>query len=229
MNDVDISVFIAAPVWPYLLFGFLVGTIPFGLIVGRVFFGHDIRQVGSGNIGAANAFRTLGRKAGAAVLILDVLKGAAAVLAATNHIFYASPPELQRIGAHAHVTIVTALVAPLAGLAAIVGHCYMPWLRFRGGKGVATFLGAAFALSGESGIAFLIVWLAVVVPTGLSSLGSMLGTIAAAVAIGVTQRHAGPNAWIFAGAATAVILWRHRDNIRRLYNGTENRLSLLRR
>ncbi|MBC5800888.1 MAG: glycerol-3-phosphate 1-O-acyltransferase PlsY [Candidatus Eremiobacteraeota bacterium] len=229
MNDLGISVFIAAPVWPYLVFGFVVGTIPFGLIVGRMFFGHDIRAVGSGNIGAANALRTLGRKAGIAVLLLDALKGAAAVVAAANHVFYVAPPEVQRIGAHAHVTIVTATVAPLAGLAAILGHCYTPWLRFRGGKGVATFLGAAFALSWESGVAFILVWLAVVIPLGFSSLGSMLGTLVVGVILGLTLRNVGPNAWIFAAAASAVILWRHRQNIGRLVSGSENRLSLRRR
>ncbi len=228
--------FVREPAWLYILFGFLVGTIPFGLFVSRIFFRRDIRDVGSGNIGAANALRTFGRKAGISVLVLDAIKGIAAVLAATNHVLYlvlyltVAPPEIQRLAEHAtSFTIDNGVAAPLAGLAAVIGHCYSPWLRFRGGKGVATFLGAAFALSWESGVAFILVWLAVVMPTGFSSLGSMLGTLVAAGVIGATQRHAGPNAWIFAGAATAVILWRHRENVRRLCNGSENRLSLLRR
>jgi len=224
----NLFVIIREPPWLYILFGFLVGTIPFGLIVARVFFRRDIRRGGSGNIGAANALRTLGPKAGISVLILDALKGVTPVLAAAHHAFYVALPQTHHIATYAYVTIDNRYAAPLAGLAAIVGHCYTPWLRFRGGKGVATFLGAAFALSWESGVVFIVVWLAAVIPTRFSSLGSMLATIVAGAVIGLTHGDAGPNAWIFAAAASAVILWRHRGNIDRLARGSENRLSLRR-
>lgn len=222
------SVLVIVPAWPYLLFGFMVGTIPFGVIVSRWFFGRDLRTAGSGNIGAANALRTLGRKAGIAVLLLDALKGAVAVLAATQHIFFATPPHFERLAAHAHVSFSTVPMAPLVGLAAILGHCYSPWLRFRGGKGVATFLGVAFALSWESGIAFVLIWLAIVLPTGFSSLGSMLGTIvASAVVVSEMRNDIGSTAPLFALLSIVLIVWRHHENIMRIVHGNESRLSLL--
>ncbi|MDQ2907831.1 MAG: glycerol-3-phosphate 1-O-acyltransferase PlsY [Candidatus Eremiobacteraeota bacterium] len=223
-------VYIVVPAWPYIVFGFLLGTIPFGLIVSRVFFRRDLRAAGSGNIGAANALRTLGRTGGLTVLLLDALKGTVAVLATANHLFVTMPPDLARLAPHAHVSVSSTAFAPLAGLAAIVGHCYSPWLRFRGGKGVATFLGAAFALSWESGLAFVLVWLACVVPTGWSSLGSMLGAVVAAAVIAFeTRNDIGSRAVVFALLSVAIIVWRHRDNIERLLHGSESRLSLLRR
>ncbi|MBD5653868.1 MAG: glycerol-3-phosphate 1-O-acyltransferase PlsY [Candidatus Eremiobacteraeota bacterium] len=192
-----------------LALAFLIGSVPFGYIVSVVFFKRDIRAVGSGNIGAANALRTLGKKAGLAVLALDVLKGVAAVVVAA------------RLAAEPGVA------APLAGLAAMLGHCYTPWLRFKGGKGVATFLGATCALSWESAAAFAIVWLAIVLPTGFSSVGSILGVTAAAAV--VSLRDPRTAAWIFAAGSLALVLWKHRENLNRLRAGTENRLTLLKR
>lgn len=196
------------PAW-VLAAAFLIGSIPFGLIVSRLFFKRDLRASGSGNIGAANALRTLGKSAGLAVLFCDVFKGAAAVFLA--HDFAAEPDR----------------VAPLAALAAIFGHCYTPWLRFKGGKGVATFLGAACALSWQSGLTFVVVWLAVVVPTGFSSAGSVLGVLAAAAVLLWGNQSAA--SWIFALGSIAVVLWKHRENLARLRAGTENRLELLKR
>jgi glycerol-3-phosphate acyltransferase PlsY len=206
-----VSAFYFARVGPpwVLAAAFLIGSIPFGLIVGRTFFKRDLRASGSGNIGAANALRTLGKTAGLAVLVLDVLKGVAAVLLAHN---FAAEPDR---------------IAPLAGLVAILGHCYTPWLRFKGGKGVATFLGCACALSWESALTFIVVWLAVVVPTGFSSAGSVLGVIAAAAILLLGNQSAA--AWIFALGSATLVLWKHRQNLARLRAGTENRLELLKR
>ena len=204
--------------WPALAFGFFAGSIPFGVLVGRAFFQTDIRAAGSGNIGAANALRTLGKKAGAAILVLDALKGAAAILIAVEFARGAGDPR-------------AVASIPLAGLAAVLGHCYTPWLRFRGGKGVATYLGAAFALSWEAGAVFVVVWLAAVTRTQYASLGSMLATLAAGaafLAFGGTVRY-GVGAAIFAVGAAAVVTWQHRQNIARLRAGSENRTTLLKR
>ncbi len=208
--------------WPYLLFAFVLGSIPFGLVISRVFFRSDIRASGSGNIGAANALRTLGKKAGAAVLALDASKGVLAIAVASHQWLFIP------VAADAADAAARALV-PLAGLAAVLGHCFSPWLRFRGGKGVATFLGATFALSWESGLAFVVVWLAVVVPTGLASLGSLLGTVVAGALLIATGTRDGPSAVVFAFGSMLIVLWKHRENVGRLGAGTENRLTLFKR
>jgi glycerol-3-phosphate acyltransferase PlsY len=183
---------------------YLVGAIPFGVLVSRAFYGTDIRRAGSGNIGAANALRTLGRRGAVAVLALDTLKGFAPTLAA---------------GA-----LGGPIVATLAGLAAIVGHCYSPFLGFRGGKGVATYFGALFALWWPAGIAFAAIWVAAVVATGYSSVGSMLGAVAMGAVLWLGLGWTG----VVYGLVTALfIIVRHRENLERLRRGTENRLSLL--
>ena len=183
---------------------FVIGSIPFGVLVSRAFFGTDIRTAGSGNIGAANALRTLGKRGAAAVLILDALKGYAPTLAA---------------GALAGPA-----VAAAAAFAAMLGHCYSPFLGFRGGKGVATLFGTLFALWWPAAVAFMIVWIAAVAACGFSSVGSMLGAAAM-----------GPVLWFGLGRiglvygllSAALIIYKHRENLDRLRGGTENRLSLL--
>ena len=184
--------------------GFAVGAVPFGVLVSRAFYGTDLRKSGSGNIGAANALRTLGKRGAAAVLALDALKGFAPALAA---------------GA-----LGGPLAAAVAALAAIAGHCWSPLLGFRGGKGVATAFGALFALWWPAGIAFAIVWIAAVVATGYPSASSMLGSIAMAP---VLWFGLGPIGLGYGIAAAILIVVRHRENLERLRHGTENRLSLL--
>ncbi len=214
---------------PYELLAFAIGSVPFGVLIGRIFYKTDIRASGSGNIGAANAMRTLGAKGGIAVLLFDALKGIASVLAARYAILHV-PLYVATAGRWLapQATPIWPLL-PLAGFAAILGHCYSPWLRWRGGKGVATFLGATSALSWESGVAFGIVWFAVVLPTGYASVGSMLGTIAAGIALAVWGGIYGASGTLFAAAAAILVIVKHRENIARLDAGTENRLSLLRR
>ena len=183
---------------------FAVGSVPFGVLISRAFYGTDIRQAGSGNIGAANALRTLGRRGAIVVLALDALKGFAPALAA---------------GA-----LGGPLAASAAALAAIVGHCWSPFLGFKGGKGVATAFGALFALWWPAGLAFVVVWIAAVVATGYASVGSMLASIAMAP---VLWFGLGPIGLAYGILSAILIVTRHRENIDRLRRGTENRLSLL--
>ncbi len=184
--------------------GFVIGSIPFGVLVSRTFYGTDIRKSGSGNIGAANALRTLGKRGAAAVLVLDALKGLLPTFVAG---LIAGP-----------------LAATCAAGGAVVGHCWSPWLGFSGGKGVATFLGAAVALWWPAGLAFAIVWSAVVLACGYASVGSMLASLAMAPVLWFGIGRTG----LAAGAFCAVlIVIRHRENLERLRRGTENRFALL--
>ena len=196
----------------FLIFlaAFLIGSIPFGIIVGRMFFGSDLRQAGSGNIGAANALRSYGTWGGLAVLGLDALKGFAPTMLAFRFDDW--------LPAHA--------AAPaLAALGAVLGHCFSPWLAFKGGKGVATWLGALFALSWIGGVAFVVVWL-IVLPTRFASLGSIVASIASVFFVWYFARDLTET--LAASLVALVILWKHRENVARLRAGTENRISLRR-
>jgi glycerol-3-phosphate acyltransferase PlsY len=180
---------------------FLLGSLPVGLIVARIFYRTDIRKQGSGNIGAANAMRTLGRGAGAVVLVLDALKGFAAA-------FFAQDVGGLPLGL-------------IAGWAAILGHCYSPWLRFKGGKGVATELGVLFALSWPAGLVFVGVWGAIVLASGFASVGSLVASLSSIATLWLFL-----NGWaaLYAVLVSALIFWRHRENIERLMRGRENRV-----
>ncbi|MGN6595110.1 glycerol-3-phosphate 1-O-acyltransferase PlsY [Sphingopyxis terrae] len=185
--------------------GYLLGSIPFGVLLTRAFGAGDLRQIGSGNIGATNVLRTGRKELAAATLILDGAKGAVAVLLARLFV-----PQL---GDHA---------AMIAGAAAMIGHCYPVWLKFRGGKGVATLLGLALALAWPVGLVFAAVWLGTVLLLRISSLGGMAGAVAApvaALAFGYPVYAVG-----LAGLAV-IVLWRHRENIARLRAGTEPRVG----
>ena len=182
---------------------FFVGAIPFGLVISKLFFRRDIRAEGSGNIGAANALRTLGKGGAIAVLVLDALKGAFPVVA----------------GRAADGTA----LAAVAALAAILGHCFSPFLGFRGGKGVATAFGAALAFAWPAGAMFALIWLGVVFATGFSSAGSMLACVAMAPALWFL---ACPAAGIYGGVAATIIVVMHRANLVRLRAGTESVLPL---
>jgi glycerol-3-phosphate acyltransferase PlsY len=185
---------------------FFIGAIPFGILISRAFYRRDIRTAGSGNIGAANALRTLGKRGALAVLVLDALKGAVAVVAG------------RALGGDA--------LAVAAALAAVAGHCFSPFLHFRGGKGVATNFGAIVALAWPAGIVFAAVWLAAVLLTGFASVGSMLASIAMLLALGF---FIGPPGTIYGGLSAILIVVMHRTNLARLRAGTENTLSLFAR
>ena len=185
--------------------GYLLGSIPFGVLLTRAFGAGDLRQIGSGNIGATNVLRTGRKELAAATLVLDGAKGAVAVLLARHFV-----PQL---GDHA---------AMIAGAAAMIGHCYPVWLKFRGGKGVATLLGLALALAWPVGLVFAAVWLGTVLLLRISSLGGMAGAVAApvaALAFGYPVYAVG-----LAGLAV-ILMWRHRENIARLRAGTEPRVG----
>ena len=184
-----------------LLLGYLLGSIPFGLLLTRAAGAGDLRAIGSGNIGATNVLRT-GRKGLAALtLLLDAAKGAAAVLLA-----HAIGPDYAVLGA--------------AG--AFFGHCYPVWLRFRGGKGVATYFGIVLALSWQVGLAYAAAWLGILALSRISSFGGLAAAVVApvvAVAVGRFDLVA-----LFL-ALTLVVLWKHRANIARLVTGTEPRVG----
>jgi len=183
---------------------FLIGAIPFGVIVGRVFYKTDVRRAGSGNIGAANALRTLGKRGAVAVLVLDGLKGALPVAAVL------------------HFGGTDAFACGVA-FAAILGHCYSPFLRGKGGKGVATAFGALWALSWPAGATFTLVWLAALIATGFASVASMTASVAMPFALWFLIGKPG----LVYGAVTALfIIYAHRENLARLVAGTENVLPI---
>lgn len=203
---------------------FLFGSIPFGLVVGRLFYRIDIRKSGSGNIGAANALRTFGKGGALAVLVLDALKG---YIPASLTLWSLSPHSASSadpLGLNEALAGIAIGVSALAGFAALLGHCYSPWLRFHGGKGVATHLGVTFALSWVGGLLFIASWLVAAVPTGYSSLGSLVAT---AVTVLTLWYFAGPAGLGYGLLAAIIIFRRHRENIARLRAGTENPMGFL--
>lgn len=191
----------------WLVCAFLVGSIPFGVIVARVFYGSDIRREGSGNIGAANALRSYGRVAGIGVLALDALKGFFATWITSP--FGGAGPEA------------------VAGLCAMLGHCYSPWLNFKGGKGVATWLGVLLALQPLAALSFAIVWLLIVVPTRYASLGSLLATLISGAVLWWLEGETLVLGLVVV-VATGLVFWKHRENIARLRAGTENKIAFRR-
>ena len=190
-----------------LVAAYLVGAIPVGYLVARALGGLDIRRHGSGNIGTTNVLRTLGRIPASFTLVGDVAKGYAAVAVARL-----------LLGGEA-----ASLVAACGALA-VVGNCWPVYLRFRGGKGVATALGAFLALMPlVTGLAAL-VWVVIVGASRYVSLGSIAAALSVPIAALVLRRY--PGAFVEAAAVVAgVIVARHRDNIARLWRGTERRLG----
>jgi acyl phosphate:glycerol-3-phosphate acyltransferase len=184
------------------VFGYLLGSIPWGLLLTRAAGLGDIRKVGSGNIGATNVLRTGNRTVAAATLVLDALKGVAAVLIA-----------------HA---IAGRNIALVAGLAAVIGHMFPVWLRFKGGKGVATGLGVLIAASWPVGIGACVVWLLVAKFARLSSLAA-LAAFAATPVLGAIFDNFSVVKLAFTIAVLVFV--RHHENIRRLLAGTEPRIG----
>lgn len=188
-----------------LIGGYLVGSIPFGVLVGRGLFGVDPRSVGSGNIGAANALRALGKTGAVLVLAGDILKGVIPTFAALH--YYSGLPWL----------------AVAVGLATVAGHTWSLFLGFGGGKGVATGLGVLVVLSWQAALVFAAVWAATVALSRYASLGSILANAAAPIALLLFAK---PRAYvIYACLAFALVVWRHERNIKRLIAGTELRIG----
>jgi glycerol-3-phosphate acyltransferase PlsY len=184
---------------------YLIGSIPFSFLVARAFGVHDVRQVGSGNVGATNVLRSAGRVAGGLALLLDLGKGAAATALAGR----LAPGE--------------PVLPAAAALSAVIGHMYPVWLRFQGGKGVATGLGAFAPLAPEAALASLVVFAAVAAASRFVSLGSVAGALALA-ALALARRGPGPAA-LAAAVTAALVVFRHRSNLRRILGGTESRVG----
>ena len=199
---------------------YLLGSIPFGYLLVRIFRGEDVRQTGSGNIGATNVARTGSKTLAIATLLLDALKGYLAVA----HVFFWSihhPGNLPGLGLHS-----VYILAALAGFCAIVGHMFPVWLRFKGGKGVATAVGSFLAIAPLAIVVVLAVFVAIVAVTRYVSLGSIVGAAAfpfAAWWLNPQTRSA--YVMILISASSLLIIIRHKDNIRRLLAGNENRFG----
>ena len=187
--------------WSWVVIGYFLGSIPFGLLLTRM-IGIDIRQVGSGNIGSTNVLRTGNKPIAAATLLLDAGKGAAAVLLARHF-----------GGLEAGM---------LAGVAAFLGHCYPLWLKFRGGKGVATLLGVALASVPWAGVIGLLAWAAAAAATRFSSVGGLVAAVVVPIAAALLGA---PHSAIALAVMAAVLVWKHRDNIARLRAGTESKIG----
>ncbi|GGE82872.1 glycerol-3-phosphate 1-O-acyltransferase PlsY [Stappia taiwanensis] len=193
--------------WPYYLtalaFGYLLGAIPFGLLITRLAGEGDIRQIGSGNIGTTNVLRTGKKHLAALTLVGDMLKGTVAVLIAGR---YGGPD-----------------IALIAGLGAFLGHLFPLWLRFRGGKGVATYLGILFGLFWPAALCFIGVWIGMALALRYSSLSALVASLFSPALL----------YWMFDRVQMAemmalltLLLWaKHHENIRRLLTGTESRIG----
>jgi glycerol-3-phosphate acyltransferase PlsY len=192
------------------ILAYLLGSIPIGWLVATIFYKTDIRKQGSGNIGATNALRQFGTKVGVIVMILDMLKGIAAVLLA-RHFFG---------GGHAMVSV--------CGLLAILGHIFPIWLKFKGGKGVATAAGVFAALSTLSLLIALSVFILIVARTRYVSLGSIIAATVFGIGTFFDQLTRPSTDWVLlllVGVIVLMIIVKHKDNIQRLLKGEENKIS----
>jgi glycerol-3-phosphate acyltransferase PlsY len=193
-----------------LALGYLLGSIPFGLILTNLFGEGNLRSIGSGNIGATNVLRTGNKGLALATLLLDGAKGFLAVWLAMRLFAVPAPLEVAGLG------------APLAGLGAVLGHCFPVWLKFKGGKGVATTLGVSLALSWPIGLTYAAVWLVVLAVTRISSAAGM----SAAAATGVVAILLGRiDLLLVLAFISTLVIWLHRENIARIRAGTEPKVG----
>ncbi|MEM9967463.1 MAG: glycerol-3-phosphate 1-O-acyltransferase PlsY [Pseudomonadota bacterium] len=186
----------------WALVGYTLGSIPFGVVFARIMGLGNLREIGSGNIGATNVLRTGNKTAAALTLVFDAGKGAFAVL-------------LARLLASEDAAQITALTAML-------GHCYPIWLRFSGGKGVATFLGLLWALSWPIGLSCCLIWL---IAAAISRMSSFAALTSAAMSAPIMLILGQAQGTILCLLLTVIIFWRHQDNIRRIRNGHEPRIG----
>lgn len=209
---------------------YLLGAVPFSLVVGRI-LGVDLRQHGSGNAGATNALRVLGKGPGLLVFLLDFAKGLAAVVLLSRLADVAALTEAGVLGSRPD--LVAAWVATIAGASAMIGHVFTLWGRlffgsFKGGKGVATGAGMLTGLAPIAvGIA-LVVFIGVMAATRYVSLGSILAALSlpvALVAMHLLGAESPPPVWVFGTVVPAFIVWTHRANVRRLLDGTESKMG----
>ncbi len=186
-----------------VLGGYVLGSVPTGILVGRA-WGVDIRQVGSGNIGMANVLRSVGKKAAAVTMLGDMLKGLVPVVAA-------------------HLLTGNEWVVAAVALAAVVGHCWPVFLRFKGGKGVATGAGTSIGLVPVVGLALFAFWWAVVLVSKYTSLGAIAVMLVSPVVFLLSGQPAPYVLYTVIGGA--LVLWRHRENARALVKGTERKIG----
>lgn len=197
----------ASPWVAYLvaaLVGYGLGSIPFGLLLTRAAGLGDVRAIGSGNIGATNVLRTGNKKVAAATLLLDLLKGTAAVLIA--RLLMPTVPNADT----------------LAGVAAFIGHLFPVWLGFKGGKGVATYIGTLLGVAPLMVPVFAVVWLTLAFTTRYSSLSALVATLVIPVVLWILGM---PEAAMVTAVMTAITYWRHKANIERLIAGTESKIG----
>jgi glycerol-3-phosphate acyltransferase PlsY len=193
-----------------LLAGYLLGSIPFGLVLTKAAGLGDVRQIGSGNIGATNVLRTGSKGLAAATLLLDALKGTVAVLIVYD-VALRLGASVQDANAYSHV----------AGLGALIGHLFPVWLGFKGGKGVATFIGVLIGMYWPAAVWFGVVWLAVAAGTRYSSLSALCATVGVVLFYLITG-------WVglpIVAAMAALVLLKHHANIRRLLEGRESKIG----
>lgn len=183
------------------ILGYALGSVPFGLVLTRLSGGGDIREIGSGNIGATNVLRTGRKDIAALTLLLDLLKGFFAVWFAER--FFPGG-------------------AVYAGAGAFFGHLYPIWLRFKGGKGVATYAGILFALHLQAGIIYAVIWLGLLAITRVSSLAGLVAALSAPIAAAIFGH---VELVPVLTACTLIIFWKHKTNIQNLMNGTEPRIG----
>ncbi|MEJ2626286.1 MAG: glycerol-3-phosphate 1-O-acyltransferase PlsY [Pseudolabrys sp.] len=193
-----------------LLFGYLCGSIPFGLILTRLTGGPDVRSIGSGNIGATNVLRTGNKKIAAATLLGDILKGTVAVLV-TSYVARSVPA----LGLSPY--------APLAaGLGAFLGHLFPVWLKFKGGKGVATYIGVLLGLFWPAMLIFCAIWLGVAFATRYSSLSALVASALTPAALYLLGQ---PHIAVLFLVLTVLLWVMHRGNIQRLLAGEEGKIG----
>ena len=208
--------------WLLPLLGFLLGSIPFGLLMGKI-KGIDIRQHGSGNIGATNVFRTLGKQLGITCLLLDFSKGLIPVLIAKNMV---EPMMAEQQFTAQSIEVLTAL-------ASIMGHNYSPWIGFKGGKGIATTAGVITALMPFGLLLLILVWTIFTFTTKYVSVGSIAAAASLPILVITGSAFHGKLAngtwnkplFIFSLIAAILAIWKHRANLARLKAGTENRIG----
>lgn len=193
-----------------LAFGYLLGSIPFGLLLTKAAGGGDIRAIGSGNIGATNVLRTGRKGLAAATLVGDALKGTIAVLVTVYAVRQIATPEA------------AAFAAIVAGLAAFLGHLFPVWLKFKGGKGVATYIGLLIALAWPAALIFIAVWLLAAWALRYSSLAALIASALTPLALLLLHQ---PDIAALFLLLTLLLWYMHRANIRRLLNGTEGKIG----
>jgi glycerol-3-phosphate acyltransferase PlsY len=204
--------------------GYVLGSIPFGLVITKLAGLGDIRTIGSGNIGATNVLRTGRKDLAAATLLLDAGKaGLAFLICWQTALAILIAADQSGDSYHAVVRGDSYFIGLVGGAFAFVGHCFPVWLKFKGGKGVATYVGLLFASAWQLGLAFGLIWLTMAALFRMSSFAALIATLAIPF-IAIFLKLHGDLPYV-TGALTALIWWRHRANIKRIIDGTEPKIG----